>query len=88
MEKGWWQTTPVLDPMRSVAKWQKRVERPEQAVQAVQQALHASVSGRPGVAQLDIPIDVSTADLDHAPVAPLTEHVAPQLRAWPDPAFD
>jgi len=85
MEKGWWQTTNVLDPMRSVAKWQMRVERPDQAVHAVQQALHASVSGRPGVAQLDIPIDVSTADFPRPPPASLSEHLAPRLRAWPDP---
>ncbi|TAM04363.1 MAG: thiamine pyrophosphate-binding protein, partial [Pusillimonas sp.] len=64
MEKGWWQTSDVLQPMRSFVKWQTRVERPDRAVAAVRHALRAAVSGRPGVCQVDIPIDVSTADYD------------------------
>ena len=85
MEKGWWQTTDVLEPLRSVAKWQRRVERPDQAQEAVRRALSESVSGRPGVAQLDIPIDVSTADIPNPTSTKLEPHVAPKRRPWPDP---
>ena len=85
MENGWWQTTDVLAPLQAVAKWQLRIERPDQAVTAVRRALAESVSGRPGVAQLDIPIDVSTQDVEAPPIA-LEPHRAPLLRPWPDPA--
>ena len=84
MENGWWQTTNVLAPLEEVAKWQLRIERPDQAVSAVRRAIAESVSGRPGVAQLDIPIDVSLQDIDNPPT-PLSLHSAPLLRPWPDP---
>lgn len=85
MEKGWWQTTDVLAPLQKVAKWQRRVERPDQVIGAVRRALAESVSGRPGVAQIDIPIDVSTQDLSDAPSS-LETHAAPLIRVWPEPA--
>lgn len=85
MEKGWWQTMGVLAPLSEAAKWQMRVERPDQAVGAARRALRESVTGRPGVAQIDIPIDVSTDELgDTAQPEPLP-CVAPQQRSWPDP---
>ena len=64
MENGWWQTLNVLPPLSEVLKWQIRVERPDQAVDAIRRALHETVSGKPGVAQVDLPIDGSTGDLD------------------------
>ena len=60
MEGGWWQTMDVLSPLEGLAKWQRRIERPDQAVGAVREALLETVTGRPGIAQLDFPIDVST----------------------------
>ena len=63
MENGWWQTLDVQKPIADFVKFQTRVERPDQAVAAVRDALRASVSGKPGVAQIDIPIDVSTDEL-------------------------
>lgn len=85
MEKGWWQTTGVLGPLADIAKWQTRVERPDQAVGAVRQALRQSVTGKPGVAQIDIPIDVSTDELGIETLAPISIHQAPLHRPWPDP---
>lgn len=85
MEKGWWQTMDVLAPMQDLVKWQKRVERPDQAVDAVRQALREAVTGRPGVAQIDLPIDVSTGDLGDGPLPETVPHAAPLLRPWPDP---
>jgi thiamine pyrophosphate-dependent acetolactate synthase large subunit-like protein len=64
MERGYWQTTDVLRPMAGFVKYQTRVERPDRAVEAVRRALHETVSGRTGVAQVDIPIDVSAADYE------------------------
>ncbi len=58
MESGWWQTMNVQTPLSDVLKWQKRVERPDQAIEAVRAALREAVSGKPGVAQVDLPIDV------------------------------
>jgi acetolactate synthase-1/2/3 large subunit len=86
MEKGWWQTTGVLGPLADTAKWQTRVERPDQAVGAVRRALRESVAGKPGVAQIDIPIDVSTDETGLDVLPPITNHRAPLHRPWPDPA--
>ena len=47
MENGWWQTMNVLPPLSEVLKWQIRVERPDQAVDAIRRALHETVSGKP-----------------------------------------
>ncbi len=87
MENGWWQTMGVLSPMSDIVKWQTRVERPDQAVGAIRRALRESVTGRPGVSQIDLPIDVSTEPLgDDSPLPDISSHVAPLLRAWPDPS--
>ncbi len=85
MERGWWQTMGVMTPLSDVVKWQTRVERGDRAVMAVRRALGESVSGKPGVAQVDLPIDVSIEDLgDAAQPAPVPV-AAPMYRAWPDP---
>ena len=85
MEKGWWQTMGVLAPLAEAAKWQMRVERPDQAIGAVRQALHEAVTGKPGVTQIDIPIDVSTGDLGETALPDIAPHRAPKHRPWPDP---
>ncbi len=86
MENGWWQTANVLSPLSDIVKWQTRVERPDQAVDAIRRALRESVTGRPGVAQIDLPIDVSTEALDgDGPLPDIAPHTAPALRPWPDP---
>ncbi len=85
MEKGWWQTLGVLQPLAEAAKWQTRVERPDQAVDAVRRALRESVTGRPGVAQIDMPIDVSTENLGDVALPEIFPHSAPLHRPWPDP---
>ena len=85
MEKGWWQTTDVLGPLDAVAKWQMRVERPDQALGAIRRALRESVTGRPGVAQIDLPIDVSIAELPAGDPPEISPHAAPLVRPWPDP---
>ncbi|MEX2453793.1 MAG: thiamine pyrophosphate-binding protein [Rhodospirillaceae bacterium] len=86
MERGWWQTMGVLTPLSDVLKWQTRVERGDQAVAAVRRALRETVTGRPGVAQVDLPIDVSTESLDDGPLPEPMAVSAPMFRPWPDPA--
>jgi acetolactate synthase-1/2/3 large subunit len=85
MEKGWWQTLDVQKPVSDFVKFQTRVERPDQAVAAVRDALRESVSGKPGVAQIDIPIDVSAAELGEGDVPAPVKAMAPMLRPFPDP---
>ena len=87
MENGWWQTMNVQTPLSDVLKWQKRADRPDQVIAAVRQALREAVSGKPGVAQVDLPIDVSADDLgtDETP-APLSL-TTPLHRTHPDPAL-
>ena len=85
MENGWWQTMNVQTPLRDVLKWQKRAERPDQVIEAVRRALREAVSGKPGVAQVDLPIDVSADDLGDD-VIPAPELMAtPRHRPRPDP---
>jgi acetolactate synthase-1/2/3 large subunit len=87
MESGWWQTMNVQTPLSDVLKWQKRVERPDQAIEAVRAALREAVSGKPGVAQVDLPIDVSADDLGPGEVPePIPVHT-PLHRPYPDPAL-
>lgn len=85
MEKGWWQTMGVLTPLRDAVKWQTRVERPDQAVEAIRRALRESVTGRPGVTQIDLPIDVSTDTLNDSAQPDVSLHTAPRHRPWPSP---
>lgn len=86
MENGWWQAMNVLTPLQDVIKWQVRVERPDQAIGAVRRALRETVAGRPGVAQVDLPIDVSIDDLGSEDLPETSLHIAPLYRTWPDPA--
>lgn len=85
MENGWWQTLDVLEPVGGFVKFQTRVERPDQAVAAVRDALRESVSGKPGVAQIDIPIDVSVEDLEGTDIPAPVKAKAPMMRPYPDP---
>ncbi len=86
MERGWWQTMDVLQPVGDLVKWQTRVERPDQAVRAVRQGLREAVSGRPGVVQIDLPIDVSIKELEGEGPSDTLSHQAPLIRPWPDPS--
>jgi len=86
MENGWWQTLDVLKPVADFVKFQTRVERPDQAIAAVRDALRESVSGKPGVAQIDIPIDVSVEELGDVKIPPPLAVSAPLHRPSPDPA--
>lgn len=87
MENGWWQTLDVQKPIADFVKFQTRVERPDQAVAAVRDALRASVSGKPGVAQIDIPIDVSTDELCTDNVPAPVRMATPHIRSFPDPGL-
>lgn len=87
MENGWWQTLDVQKPVADFVKFQTRVERPDQAVAAVRNALRESVSGKPGVAQIDIPIDVSTEELGVSSLPTPVWSATPQVRSFPDPAL-
>ncbi|MEC8175396.1 MAG: thiamine pyrophosphate-binding protein, partial [Pseudomonadota bacterium] len=57
------------------------------AVAAVRDALRASVSGKPGVAQIDIPIDVSTDELGTDDVPAPARMATPLIRSFPDPCL-
>ena len=87
MENGWWQTLDVQKPIADFVKFQTRVERPDQAVAAVRDALRASVSGKPGVAQIDIPIDVSIDELGTDDVPAPVRMATPHIRSFPDPGL-
>ena len=87
MENGWWQTLDVQKPVADFVKFQTRVERPDQAVAAVRDALRESVSGKPGVAQIDIPIDVSTEELGTDNVPKPVRVATPHIRSFPDPTL-
>jgi len=85
MERGYWQTLDVLRPLSGFVKYQMRVEHPDRAAEAVRRALLETVSGRPGVAQVDLPIDVSTTEVERTD-APLDRIEAPRFRPQSDAA--
>lgn len=85
MERGYWQTQDALRPMSAFAKFQKRVERTDEAISSVRTALRAAVTGRPGVAQVDIPIDVSTDEFDGELLTERAELDSLKYRVQPDP---
>jgi acetolactate synthase-1/2/3 large subunit len=47
--------------LRTIAKWAERVDNPEMAVPLTQQAIYQATAGRPGVACLDLPMDLQAA---------------------------
>lgn len=85
MEQGFWQALSVLAPVSAIAKWQGRVERPESAISSVRQALLECLAGRPGAVQIDVPVDVATADYDGEPTKPELPGQAPVFRPAADP---
>lgn len=83
-QRGYWQTMDVLGPLSSFTKWQMRLEHPQDAPEVVRRALIEAVTGRPGVVHLDIPIDVSTAEIDGIPEWPQTIYETPLFRPRPE----
>src|SRR5437764_2638000 len=64
-----------------IAKWTRTVRDPKRLAAALKEAIHVARSGRPGVAILQIPMDLSMADaVEQDPWE------APVARAAPDPA--
>jgi acetolactate synthase-1/2/3 large subunit len=80
--RGYSQTTDVLTPLQALTKWQYRVERPADVSEIMRRALIEATTGRPGVVQIDLPIDISNADCD-APPRNTTVYEAPLFRARP-----
>jgi acetolactate synthase-1/2/3 large subunit len=54
----------IVPMVRGITKYAAVVERPEDIVWHLDQALHRATSGRPGPVWLDIPIDVQSAPID------------------------
>src|SRR4051812_11891733 len=81
--RGYSQTMDVLAPLRAMAKWQVRVERPQDIAEIARRALLEATSGRPGVVQIDVPADLATAEVDPPPSAPAVTYAAPLFRSRP-----
>lgn len=60
----------TVDVVRPVAKWVEQADTPDQVPDLVDQAWVAAMSGRPGPAWLDVPIDVQGAQIDADPHLP------------------
>jgi thiamine pyrophosphate-dependent acetolactate synthase large subunit-like protein len=54
---------------RAVTKWQYAVRRPDEAADAVREAISQALSGRPGPVHVDIPRDVIGAVVEASPAA-------------------
>jgi thiamine pyrophosphate-dependent acetolactate synthase large subunit-like protein len=80
--RGYAQTMDVLTPLQALTKWQYRVERPADVSEIMRRALIETTTGRPGVVQIDLPIDISNANCD-APPRNTTVYEAPLFRARP-----
>ncbi|HET8758387.1 MAG TPA: biosynthetic-type acetolactate synthase large subunit [Solirubrobacteraceae bacterium] len=73
---GAFQEADVLGITAPIVKHSLSVERADDIAQAVTDALHLAVSGRPGPVLLDVPVDVAAA-----PTRPVAPHV-PQLPGY------
>jgi acetolactate synthase-1/2/3 large subunit len=81
--RGYSQTMDVLAPLRAMAKWQVRVERPQDVAEIGRRALLEATYGRPGVVQIDFPADLATVEIDPPPPAPDVTYLAPLFRSRP-----
>jgi len=75
------QQIEIADLYGRVAKWTRTVRDPKRLSAALKEAIHVARSGRPGVAILQVPMDLSMAD-----AAEQEPWEAPVARPAPDPA--
>lgn len=60
------QEARMVEMVRPITKWARLVDDPQQLLTLVDEAVMAAVTGRPGPAWLDVPVDVQGADLPGA----------------------
>jgi acetolactate synthase I/II/III large subunit len=74
------QEADVIGITAPVVKHSIAVERPDEAAQAVTDALHLAVTGRPGPVVVDLPVDVAAAPARGETRAPYLPGHRPRLR--------
>lgn len=78
------QETPVCELVAPITKYTKMVERAEDIPFEMAKALDIALSGRPGPVLLDIPMDVSRAEIEPDELAQYPLPVMSEGEAWPD----
>lgn len=66
------QEANTLDMVKPFTKYAARVREPKQIRAELERALHAAVTGRPGPAWLELPLDVQGAEVDERDLALFT----------------
>jgi len=100
LRRGRFQFSPQLEVVKPVTKFAARVERAERLPEFVDEAVRQAISGRPGPAFLEIPVDVLLEEVDEddvvigdpsrligAPGAPDPQAVAEAARLLREAAF-
>lgn len=58
------QEADIISMVRPIAKYARRITRPERIGFELQKAFHEAVSGRPGPVWLEIPLDIQSLDIN------------------------
>jgi acetolactate synthase I/II/III large subunit len=82
------QETDVIGITMPAVKHSFMIQHPTEVPRAIHEAFHLARTGRPGPVVVDIPVDLSRADIDYAPITdvhlpgyqPTTEGNAKQIR--------
>jgi len=77
------QESDALGMSRPVTKWNTQVRCADEIPSTVRRALDIAQSGRPGPVLIDVPKDVQSALLRHAPVPPMRREPRQASRALP-----
>jgi acetolactate synthase-1/2/3 large subunit len=81
LRSGYYHENDQLAACATLTKWRKRVEDPSCAIVDLDQALLATMEGRPGPVLLEVPVDILRAEFRGEPVPPIPEPAAKRVAA-------
>ncbi|MHB8756758.1 MAG: thiamine pyrophosphate-binding protein [Bacillota bacterium] len=78
LDKGTLQEAPHLDIVRGVTKWGCRITTPTRIPEMMRRAFTTARAGRPGPVVVELPMDITSADIeeDKVPYFPAPENLA------------
>lgn len=85
MGRDQWHEIDQLGILRPVCKWSVRIERPADIPRIIRNAYVRARTGRPGPVHVNIPKDVSGANVDNPQALQTTKPSHVSRRVWPDP---
>jgi acetolactate synthase-1/2/3 large subunit len=70
LRSGYYHENDQLKACETFTKWQKRIERPEEAINVLDLAWHLTTAARPGPVLVEVPLDVLRAEVAMEPWPP------------------